>query len=102
MHHERFPSHSKLTVSEVFKEHNVDRRPITDALRDADLLYLPAAKTKQLEMFGDFAPRIASVKGWKSSYSFKDIRRITLSSMMQSTNPVSMYILFSLDTTNNL
>lgn len=89
-HLDRFPGHSKLTISEVCKEHRVPRSPITDALCDADLVYLPAAGPERLELFGDFVPRISSVRNWKSSYSFDEIRHIMLSNMLQSNDPVSV------------
>jgi len=56
-HLEQQPSHSKITVSEVFKDYGIPRSPITDALCDADLVQLPAMDSKRLEMFGDFVPR---------------------------------------------
>jgi hypothetical protein len=91
-HQNRFPGHSKLTIAGVFEEYNVLKSPITDALCDADLAHLPAAESIQRELFGDFVPRISGVQNWKSSYSFDDIRRITLGEMLQTKIPVSLLI----------
>lgn len=97
-HQQTFPSHSRLTIAGFFNEHRVPRSPITDALRDADLIYLPTAEPERLALFGDLLPRISNIGHWKSSYSFDDIRRIMLSSMLQSNDPVSrlQFLFFSI------
>jgi hypothetical protein len=92
---ERFPSHSELAVSGVFEEYRVPRSPITDALCNADLAHLPAIEPERRELFREFVPRISSVENWKPSYSFDEIRRITLGDIMRSKNPISTLIVFS-------
>jgi hypothetical protein len=101
-HQKRFPSHSKLTIAGVFKEYNVLKSPITDALCNADLVHLPDAESERRELFGDFVPRISDVEYWKSSYSFDDIRSITLSQMLQRKIPVSLLMVISFVLLNDL
>jgi len=95
------PSHSKLTIPEVFREYNIPKSPITDALCNADLVHLPIADPKRLELFGDYVPRISSVENWKSTYSFEDMRRITLGDLLRSNTPIGIRINNSFSTIIN-
>jgi hypothetical protein len=90
-HQERLHNHSKPTISGVFEEYSVPQSPITNALCDADLEHLPAIKAhpERFDAFGEFLPRISSVGSWKFSYSFEEMRNITLGEMIQCKNPVS-------------
>jgi hypothetical protein len=94
-HQKRFPSHSKLTIAGVFKEYNVLKSPITDALCDADLVNLPATESERRELFGDFVPRISDIEYCKSSYSFNDIQNIALSEGLQRKIHVSSLLFLS-------
>jgi hypothetical protein len=95
-HQKQHPSHSKLTVSEVFEECRISKSPITDAFCDADVVHLPEMDLERRKLFGEFVPRISSVENWRSSYSFDEIRRIILADMLRSKKPVSVFMMFIL------